>query len=50
MSLRINSSHQTLAPNLDSQSSLERNDDFIGVLSQTQKIQRIELQAFLSRL
>lgn len=50
MSLRINSPHQTLTPNLDSQSSLERTSDFSGVLSQTQKIQRIELQAFLGRL
>jgi len=50
MSLRINTPPQTLAPSHDSQSSLERNSDFSGVLSQTQKIQRIELQAFLDRL
>ena len=50
MSLRINSPHQTLPPNLDSQSTSERTGDFSGVLSQTQKIQRIELQAFLGRL
>lgn len=50
MSLRINTPHQTLASNLDSPSSLERSSDFSGVLSQTQKIRRIELQAFLSQL
>ena len=50
MSLRIDIPLQTLSPNLDSQSPLERNSDFSGVLSQTQKIQRIELQAFLDRL
>jgi len=50
MSLRINSPHQTSTPNLDSQNSLERNSDFSGILSQTQKIHRLELQAFLSRL
>jgi len=50
MSLRIDTPHQTVSPNLDSQYSLERNNDFSGVLSQTQKIQRIELQAFLDRL
>lgn len=50
MSLRINSPHQTLNPNLDSQNSLERTNDFGGILSKTQKIQRLELQAFLDRL
>lgn len=50
MSLRINSPHQTQSTNLDSQNSMERNSNFSGVLSQTQKIQRIELQAFLDRL
>ena len=50
MSIRIDPPHQTQVPNLDSQSSLERNSDFSGVLSQTQKIQRIELEAFLDRL
>lgn len=50
MSLRINTPHPPQAPLLESQGSLERNSDFSGVLSQTQKIQRIELQAFLGRL
>ncbi|KJR45118.1 UDP-N-acetylenolpyruvoylglucosamine reductase [Desulfosporosinus sp. I2] len=50
MSLRINSPHQLQAPNLETQSSSEHNNEFSGVLSQTQKIQRIELQAFLERL
>jgi uncharacterized protein YaaR (DUF327 family) len=50
MSLRINSQHQTPLSNIDSQSSSERTSDFSGVLSQTQKIQRIELQTFLDRL
>jgi len=50
MSIRINAPHQTQTPSLDSQGSLERNSDFNGVLSQIQKIQRIELQTFLGRL
>ncbi|MDO0821834.1 YaaR family protein [Desulfosporosinus nitroreducens] len=50
MSIRINSPHQTLTPNLDSQSSVERNSDFSGILTQTQKIQSVELQTFLERL
>jgi len=50
MSIRIDTSHQTNALGLDSQNSLERNSDFSGVLSQTQKIKRIELQTFLNRL
>lgn len=50
MSLRINSPHQSLNPNLDSQNSLERTGDFGGILSKTQKIQRLELQTFLDRL
>lgn len=50
MSIRIDASHQTQTPSLDSQGSLERSSDFSGVLSQTQKIQRIELQTFLGRL
>ena len=50
MSIRIDTLHQTMAPNLDAQNSLERSSDFNGVLSQTQKIQRIELQTFLNRL
>jgi len=50
MSIRIDAPHQSNAPNLDSQSPLERNSDFSGVLSQTQKIKRQELQSFLDRL
>lgn len=50
MSLRINSPHQTQTPNLDSQSSLERSNDFGNVLSQTQKVHRQELHAFLGKL
>lgn len=50
MSIRIDTPHQTPALGLDSQSSLERTSDFGTVLSQTQKIKRIELQTFLSRL
>jgi len=50
MSIRIDAPHQSNAPNLDSQSPLERNSDFGGVLSQTQKIKRQELQSFLDRL
>lgn len=50
MSIRIDTSHQTNALGLDSQSSLERSSDFSGVLSQTQKIKRIELQTFLDNL
>ena len=50
MAFRIDAPHQTVSPNLESQNSLERTSDFGGVLSQTQKIQRIELQAFLDRL
>jgi len=50
MSLRIDAPHQTPAPNLDSQSPLERTSDFSDVLSQTQQIQQTELQNFLSRL
>ena len=50
MSIRIDTSHQTSAPGPDSQNSLDRTSDFSGVLSQTQKIKRIELQTFLSRL
>lgn len=50
MSIRIDTSHQAHALGLDSQSSLERNSDFSGVLSQTQKIKRQELQSFLGRL
>lgn len=50
MSLRINSPHQTQTTNLDSASSSERSNDFSNVLSQTQKINRLELQSFLGRL
>lgn len=50
MSIRIDAPHQNPASNLDSQSSLDRSNEFSGILSQTQKIQRIELQSFLSRL
>lgn len=49
-SIRIDAPHQTQSPNLDSPGSLERSVDFGGVLSQTQKIKRIELQTFLDRL
>ena len=50
MSIRIDAPHQPNAPSLDSQSSVERSRDFSGVLSQTQKIKRQELQSFLDRL
>ena len=50
MSIRIDAPHQPNAPIIDSQSSLERTSDFSGVLSQTQKIKRQELESFLSRL
>ncbi|MGI6119607.1 MAG: YaaR family protein [Desulfosporosinus sp.] len=48
MSIRINAPHQIPAPG--SQGSLERHSDFSVILSQTQAIQRIELQSFLKRL
>jgi len=51
MALRIDAPHPpNNASILDSQSSLEKSSDFSGVLSQTQKIKRIELQTFLDRL
>ncbi len=50
MSIRIDAPHQIPTPNLDSQSSQERNGEFSGILSRTQKIQRVELQSFLERL
>ena len=50
MSIRIDSSHQIQAPNLDSQSTPDRSSEFSGILSQTQKIQRVELHSFLKRL
>lgn len=49
-SIRIDAPYQTQTPILDSQGTLEHNNDFSGVLSQTQKIKRIELQTFLGRL
>ncbi|SPF51903.1 conserved hypothetical protein [Candidatus Desulfosporosinus infrequens] len=50
MSIRIDTLTQANAPSLDSQNSLEKSNDFSGVLSQTQKIKRQELQSFLDRL
>ncbi len=50
MSIRIDTPHQIQGPNLDSQNVLDRNNEFSGILSQTQKIQRLELHSFLSRL
>lgn len=50
MSLRIDSPHQAQVPNVESPSASERNSDFSGILSQTQKIQKTELQNFLDRL
>ncbi|EHQ91643.1 YaaR family protein [Desulfosporosinus youngiae] len=50
MSLRINTPPQTLSPSHDSQNTPEHSGDFSGVLSQTQKIQRLELQTFLNKL
>ncbi|MDQ7096270.1 YaaR family protein [Desulfosporosinus sp. PR] len=50
MSIRIDTPHQASASAPDSQSSLERSNDFSGVLSKTQKLQRIELQTFFDRL
>ncbi|TGE32583.1 YaaR family protein [Desulfosporosinus sp. Sb-LF] len=50
MAIRIDAPHQTPTSNLDSSNSLERSNDFSGVLSKTQKIQRLELRAFLDRL
>lgn len=50
MAIRIDPLHQTQAPALDSQYPPERNSEFSGVLSQTQKIKRIELESFLSKL
>ena len=50
MSIRIESQHQTPAPNLESSSSPDRSSDFSGVLSQIQKVKRIELQSFLNLL
>ncbi|MGC7870251.1 YaaR family protein [Desulfosporosinus sp. SYSU MS00001] len=50
MSIRIETPAQTSSPTIDSQSSSERTIDFKGVLSQTQNIQKTELQTFLERL
>jgi len=50
VSIRIDTLTQANAPSLDSQNSLEKSNDFSGVLSQTQKIKRQELQSFLDRL
>ena len=50
MSIRIDTAHQTNTLGLDSQNSPDRTSDFSGVLSQTQKIKRLELQTFLNRL
>lgn len=50
MSIRIDAPHQKTTPNIDSQSSPERSGEFSGILSRTQKIQRVELQSFLDRL
>ncbi|AET70322.1 hypothetical protein Desor_4921 [Desulfosporosinus orientis DSM 765] len=50
MSIRINSPHQPLNANLDTQNAIEHNSDFGSVFSQTQKIQSAELHTFLERL
>ncbi|AFM42745.1 hypothetical protein Desaci_3864 [Desulfosporosinus acidiphilus SJ4] len=50
MSIRIETANQSSAPTLDSQSTSERTSGFSGILSQTQNIQRVELQTFLDRL
>lgn len=50
MSIRIDAPHQIPTPTLDSQSALDRNSEFSGILSKTQKIQRVELKSFLERL
>lgn len=50
MSIRIETPAQASSPTIDSQSSSERTIDFKGVLSQTQNIQKTELQTFLERL
>lgn len=50
MSLRIDTPHQIPVHNLDSQSSLNQSNEFSEILSQSQKIQRLELQSFLGHL
>ena len=49
MSIRINSPHQNTGPALDSSNTTERNN-FNGILEQTQKVQKAELQNFLDKL
>lgn len=50
MPIRIDGPQQTKSSNLESLSAPERTSDFGGVLNQTQKLQRQELQTFLHRL
>ncbi|WP_088187777.1 YaaR family protein [Desulfosporosinus sp. FKA] len=50
MSIRIETPTQASSSTIDSQNSSERTIDFKGVLTQTQNIQKTELQAFLDRL
>jgi uncharacterized protein len=50
MPIRIESPLQPTSPTPDSPSSLERTNEFSGVLALTQKIQGVELQTFLNRL
>ena len=50
MSIRINPQHQVSKANHDSPSPAERGHAFNGILSQTQKIQRSELESFLQKL
>lgn len=50
MSIRINPTPQISTTNLDSPNTAERSNAFGGILSQTQKVQRAELESFLQRL
>ena len=50
MSIRINTMQQISKTTLDSTTTTERGGNFSGVLSQTQKIQRSELESFLQKL
>ena len=50
MSLRINPSRQTAVAKNDTVNTPEQTSDFGGVLSHTQQIHHLELQAFLDRL
>ncbi|KLU65890.1 hypothetical protein DEAC_c19260 [Desulfosporosinus acididurans] len=50
MAIRIETPAQASSSTIDSQNSSERTVDFKGVLTQTQNIQKTELQAFLERL